>query len=157
MYSSDKPYKCCRFSSKFWLERKFRTYRILKKNQRKCNHMKRKKIFNNSPTTSLYSPSLQKAKYTSTGNWVADVLRRHVIAAVNSGKPRDPMRESLWTLWESRVDSNESLWTQNITKTSQVRLRKTLRIHYTIFDTPLDFHLVSHRTGMLHRDTGAFA
>ena len=58
---------------------------------------------------------------------------------------------------KSRVDSNESLWTQNITKTSQVRLRKTLRIPYTIFDTPLDFHLVSHRTGMLHRDTGAFA
>jgi hypothetical protein len=54
------------------------------------------------------------------------------------------------------VDSNESLWTQNITKTSQVRLRKTLRIPYTIFDTPLDFHLVSHRTGMLHRNTVAF-
>jgi hypothetical protein len=69
--------------------------------------MKRKKILNNSPTKSLYSPSLQKAKYTSTGNWVADVLRRQVIAAVNSGKPRDPMRESLWTLWESRVDSNK--------------------------------------------------
>ena len=155
--SSDNANKCCRFSSKFWLERKFRTYRIPKKNQSKYNHMKRKKILNNSPTTSLYSPSLQKAKYTSTGNWVADVLRRHVIAAVNSGKPRDPMRESLWTLWESRVDSNESLWTQNKTKTSQVRLRKTLRIPYTIFDTPLDFHLVSHRTGMLHRNTVAFA
>ena len=134
MYSSDNANKCCRFSSKFWLERKFRTYRILKKNQSKYKHMKRKKILNNSPTTSLYSPSLQKAKYTSTGNWVADVLRRHVIAAVNSGKPRDPMRESLWTLWESRVDSNESLWTQNKTKTSQVRLKKRC-VYLTLYTT----------------------
>ena len=42
-------------------------------------------------------------------------------------------------------------------KNESGKTQKTLRIPYTIYDTPLEFYLVSHRPGMLHRNTVAFA
>ena len=58
---------------------------------------------------------------------------------------------------KSRVDLKSRFGLRTQTKESGKTLKKTLRIPYTIYDRPLEFHLVSHRTGMLHRETGAFA
>ena len=61
---------------------------------------------------------------------------------------------------KSRVDLKSRCGLRTQTKEPGKTLKKkkkTLRIPYTIYDRPLEFHLVSHRTGMLHRETVAFA